>query len=353
MAGSQPLKHAALRLAALVVAVVLLHMAALEWMSRHLDAMDAALKPLPPPMFTRLLQPQAPPPVPVAQAETPPLPKPRRAVARTVPTPPERPASQPQVTAQPDPVTAEPAVPPVQEQVAQKPPEPAASAASAPAATTSASLDSWPSDTRLNYRLGGQFRSGELYGDARVQWQRDGERYQVRIDINVTLFATLVLTSQGEVTAQGLFPRDYEELRRSGPRRARLGDDSVTLADGRVLPRPRGAQDTASQFVELAHRFATGQEVLEVGRSVDVWLARPGGVDLWTYDIVEREMLQTQGLGVVEAFRLKPRPITKPRGPITAEMWFAPSLQYLPVRIRVSMGDGTFVDLMVEKIEQR
>jgi hypothetical protein len=34
-------------------------------------------------------------------------------------------------------------------------------------------------------------------------------------------------------------------------------------------------------------------------------------------------------------------------------MWFAPSLQYLPVRIRVSMGEATFVDLTVVKIEQR
>ena len=68
---------------------------------------------------------------------------------------------------------------------------------------------------------------------------------------------------------------------------------------------------------------------------------------------VEREMLQTRGLGAVEAFRLKPRPITKPRGPITAEMWFAPSLQYLPVRIRVMMGSEAWLDLLVDQIEQR
>jgi len=48
----------------------------------------------------------------------------------------------------------------------------------------------------------------------------------------------------------------------------------------------------------------------------------------------------------------KPRPLANPRGNITAEMWFAPSLQYLPVRIRVATGDA-HVDLFVEKIEQR
>jgi hypothetical protein len=133
----------------------------------------------------------------------------------------------------------------------------------------------------------------------------------------------------------------------------RLGTDSITLNDGRSVPRPPGVQDTASQFVELAHRFASGQDVLEVGRSVSFWMARPGAVDLWTYDIVGREILQTPELGAIEAFHLKPRPIANPRGNITAEMWFAPSLRYLPVRIRVNMGEATFVDLLVEKIEQR
>ena len=59
------------------------------------------------------------------------------------------------------------------------------------------------------------------------------------------------------------------------------------------VPRPPGVQDSASQFVELGHRFATGKDVLEVGRSVSYWMARPGGVDLWTYDIVGKEMLQS------------------------------------------------------------
>jgi len=119
------------------------------------------------------------------------------------------------------------------------------------------------------------------------------------------------------------------------------------------VPRPPGVQDTASQFVELTQRFATGREVLEVGRSVTLWLARPGGVDEWVYEIVGRESLVTPKFGTVEAFHLKPRPIAKPRGNINVEMWFAPSLQYLPARIRIAMGEEAYLDLMVDHIEQR
>ena len=69
-------------------------------------------------------------------------------------------------------------------------------------------------------------------------------------------------------------------------------------------------------------------------------------------DIVEKEVLQTPQLGAVEAFHLRPRPLTNPRGNITAEFWFAPTLQYLPVRILVNAGDAR-LDLLVDKIEQR
>ena len=36
-----------------------------------------------------------------------------------------------------------------------------------------------------------------------------------------------------------------------------------------------------------------------------------------------------------------------------AEIWFAPSMQYLPIRILLTSGPDTYVDLMVETIEQK
>jgi len=362
----------------LALGVLLAHGFALEWVADHLQPMSA-LRRMPDPMFTRLVTPQvvaAPPPA--MQAVAPARPRERRA---RLPAPPVAAASAaasaasaaaaPAVVAEAaanDAFVIGPDVPASAAPTA-RPAEPAAPAAAAPAAIAAASaaasapqpaasaggdaLASWPTDTRLSYRLGGQFRSGELYGDARVQWQRADGTYQVRVDIDITLWVSLVMTSQGDVTPAGLLPRAYEELRRGKRRAVQLGDTQVALDNGRTAPRPAGVQDTASQFVELSHRFATGQEKLEVGRTVSFWMARPGAVDYWTYDIVERELLQTPNLGVIEAWRLKPRPIANPRGNISAEMWFAPSLQYLPVRIRVSMGNEAHVDLLVERIEQR
>ena len=365
MAGGARLNRTRLRLLGLLALVLLVHALALHWLAGELEQ-PSILRPLAPPMFTRLLQPQAPTVAPLPQEPAPQARQRRPAITSVTRSPPAQVAAAPKVPA------SAPQVPPeVAPEEATVPPEtaPAASAAesitaapdstaAAPAAAAAAasapapaSLDSWPVDTRLNYRLSGNYR-GELTGSARVQWQRDGSLYQTRVDIEVGLLATLALTSQGDATPTGLMPRAYEETRRSGPRGVRLGAETITFNDGRKAPRPPGVQDTASQFVELSHRFATGREVAEVGRSVSLWMARPGAVDLWTYDIVGKDLLQSPEFGAFEAFHLKPRPIANPRGNITAEMWFAPTLQYLPARIRVNMGDA-YVDLMVVKIEQR
>lgn len=405
MAGGADLNPAGRRrLLALVAVVLAAHVLALHAFSLWLPGREL-LRPMAEPMYTRLLEPQQPPPPgPAAQvAVAPPAPPQRLRATPSVPRKATRttPAaeSKPEPRPEPPPQVAEPAPPepapewpeavaeaaPPPEPTAPsasplapagtEPPAPAASApvaaasgpasvASGPAATAAAPaqaasaaavpfLDGWPADTRLRYTLGGRFRSGDLYGEARVLWQREGARYQVRVEVDVTLFATVLMTSQGEVGPQTLHPRAYEEVRNRKSRGLlRMGEREVTLPNGKVLPRPPQVQDTASQFVDLSHRFASGLEPLEVGRAVSFWMARPGAVDLWTYDIVGKDRLAT-ALGDVEAFHLKPRPIANPRGNITVEMWFAPALQYLPVRVRVNMGEEAHVDLLVEGIDQK
>ncbi|HVZ45536.1 MAG TPA: DUF3108 domain-containing protein [Ramlibacter sp.] len=392
---------------ALVTACVLAaHLAIVDWAGRELTLSDSVLQAMAPPMFTRLLQQKEPP-----AAAPAPKPKPRpvrrpppsegsiaaslpassasmpRKATATVAQPESVAApeglAEPEAVAEPEAAAASEAVaaseadalagapasgstPDASTASARAAEAPlaaasqpqaeasaaAAAASAAPAPSQEAWLDTWPADTRLSYRLDGQFR-GPLYGNARVQWQRDGARYQVQLDIDIAPWVRMLVTSQGQVTDDGLVPRAYEEARVGKRRAAQFGEHTIALDGGRTSGKPQGVQDTASQFVDLAHRFATGRDALEVGKSVSFWLARPGSVDLWTYDIVGRETLQTGTLGAVEAYHLKPRPIANPKGNIVAEMWYAPSLQYLPVRIRVTQGSEIWIDLVVDKIEQR
>ena len=224
---------------------------------------------------------------------------------------------------------------------------------SAPAAPADPLQASWPQDVRIRYQLQGQFRGGPLFGSARVQWQRAGSQYQTLVELQLPLGNTLIYTSQGVVTAEGLVPQAYEEARGSRRRQTRMTDREVILQDGRTLPRPAGLQDLASQFIELGHRLRTGQFPAAVGSSVTLPLARPGGIDTWTYDLTAYDTVRAPRLGDLATLRLTPRPQAPARGPVTAEFWFAPGLQHLPVRIRMSLGEEASVDLVVETIEQR
>jgi len=366
--------------------VVLLHAVALLALRQWLQP-PSLLREMAPPFYTRSIVPEAPPapvvataPVqaqparparPTARIRQPRPPAARRAGRRSEPAPvdadvvvqdraeaasdpvaPELPASTPLAAAsEPEAVMAPPAPEPEPAQAAA-PPEPLVEPAPAATDAVPAFLASWPSDTRLNYQLGGYYR-GELHGDARVLWQREGTRYHTAVEMSAGLLASLSFSSQGEITATGLRPEVYEENVRGRRRGVRIGDVEVRLNNGTRVPRPASVQDTASQFVELGHRFSSGQVKLEPGVQVHFSMARPGGIDDWVYDVISEETLHLPRLGPVQALHLKPRPLARPRGPITAEIWYAPSLQYLPVRIRINQGPDTYIDLIVETVEQR
>ena len=286
-------------------------------------------------------------------------------------------ASSPEVVAGPSAAPAEPAgLPPMAERpgesasgsastapaalaaAAASTSDPAAAAASAPVADAMAF--EWPRSTRLSYRLSGHFR-GPVDGQASVEWLRDGSRYQVHVEVSVgPSFAPLLsrrMSSDGEIGADGLSPRRYEEETRAALRAPRrlvvlFGEGFVRLPGGAEHPRPAGVQDSASQFVQLTWLFTTQPHRLRSGESIPLMLALPRRIDTWVYDVLMQETLAT-GAGPVEAVHVRPRRPERPGSELTAEMWVAPSLQYLPVRIVIRQDAETFVDLLLERLPRQ
>lgn len=354
------------RLVLLLLLVLSGHWLGLVWLSRQLPDLQPLI-PLADPLLTRLIVPTRSPNVPRERVKPPPA-RARAVARRAAPAEPQaEPALQAAAQAAQDPQqTSDPVAAAVATDLAQttalaasaaqlaQAPELALPAADASAPVTADATpvpETWPPDTRVSYALTGNYR-GPLQGSARVQWQRESNRYQVRIDLRLALIFGVSMISQGEVSEAGLQPQVYEEQLLGSVRRLAVQDGWVKFNDASQKPAPAGVQDTASQLVELSQRFASGRAPLKVGTPVQVWLARPQGMALWTYDVVAEELLATPELGAVAALHLVPRPIANPTGVITAEIWFAPSLRYLPVRIRISLGAGNFIDLMVERVEQ-
>jgi hypothetical protein len=276
------------------------------------------------------------------------------------------------VAADPDPA-ADPAAAPAPAEAPTEAPKPQPLAlAELPelgAPPVAAPVFEWPPSTRLSYRLTGDVR-GPVEGLAQVEWLRSGTRYQVHLDVGVgpsfAPFMSRRASSEGEITADGLRPARFDEETRillRDPRRVqvRMDADSVTLAGGRVLARPEGLQDTASQFVQLTFLFTTDPSLLQPGQQLSLPLALPRRVLPWLYEVGEPEWLETPA-GSVWATPVRPRPDVAGEagrlGDLVPEAWFAPSLQYLPVRILIrlpagGMGGGGHVDLLLERLPQQ
>ncbi len=239
--------------------------------------------------------------------------------------------------------------------------KPSGTAASTPRnADPSAPTFVWPKATRVTYKLQGYFR-GPIYGQSSVEWLREDNRYQVFVEASVgPSFAPLGswrLSSEGEIRAEGLYPHRYENfnrlLTRSAPVQGlQFDDDTVTLAMGNKVPRTPDMQDPASQFVQLAYRFIQNPALLTPGNTVTMTMVLLKKVETLAYDVLNEEVLHTP-LGDLQTFHVRPRRAEGDNNNMSAEIWFAPELQYLPVRILMRADAKTFLDMQMDRAPQQ
>ena len=235
-----------------------------------------------------------------------------------------------------------------------------ASAASEASEMASAPVFEWPQATRVTFKAEGHWR-GPIYGSAMVEWIRQDERYQVHVNaIAGPSFAPIASqrwTSEGLITPKGLSPRRFESINKlviksSKPRQLRFEGDEVELADGKRETQLPHVQDPASHYIQMAYELMLAPGRLRVGGTIDMPLAWNKRQEVIVYDIEAQETLQTP-LGKVDTFRLKPRRPADQKEEILAEIWIAPSLQYLPIRMFLRKGEKDYMDMQMDKPPQQ
>ncbi len=241
-----------------------------------------------------------------------------------------------------------------------------ASANTASPAASQASADQdgevfqWPKATRVTYKVQG-FLRGEIHGSAQVAWIRQGHRYQVHIDAIVgPSFAPIGSqrwTSEGVITPDGLVPERFESINKlliktSPPKVVKFGRRNVTLPTGEELPKLPGVQDPASHYIQLAYGLILDNSALTPGNLVGIPMAWTKKQDMIVYDVVSEETLTTP-LGQVDTYKLVPRTLTEQKGDVLAEIWIAPALQYLPIRMLFRQGPDTYLELNMDKPPQQ
>ncbi len=266
--------------------------------------------------------------------------------AASAPSSPDEPASDNELVATPD-------APPNESATEPSGAAPSPGAASSVAAQTPRLDGVWPQSTRVHYTAVGYYR-GEVHGNASVEWIRLGDRYQMQMDVSLGLglFKRSAFSS-GRIGAEGVMPERYEESTKLPFRDVRtlsviFEEQTIDFSQGQRAPRVPGVQDTASQFVQLTYLFTSRPELANAGQRMEFPLAFPRGLRGYAYQVQGSELLQTP-IGPIETLHVIPRRLQPTSNDLVAQAWFAPAYRYFPIRIRLTLGEENYIDLMISK----
>jgi hypothetical protein len=290
----------------------------------------------------------APVPVPAAPAV-------RRAPAKTraqapsiqqnsapAPSPPAPTATELIASTTPDTAPATDAPPPT-------PPAPAAQP-QPPLAGASTAL-TIPGSVRLKYAMTGRSRNMDYSAFAELSWLQDGQSYDAKLVVSAFLVGSRSMSSSGHITADGLAPTRFLDKYRS-ERAAHFEADKGKIsfsANTPDAPWLRGAQDRLSVFLQLGSLLAGDPASYPVGSKVSLYTAGPRDADTWIFTVEAEETLSLPA-GEVPAIKLARKP--QRDYDQTVEIWFAPSMEYLPVRSRITQQNGDFIDQKLRTAEK-
>ena len=348
----------------LVLAVLLLHLA---WLRGNAPELDLRAPPATVRVMTRQLAPAAVAlPAPVtrvnrpAPAPSPVLPQaaqaqPNAAAGETPATTDAHPIQAPDPSSRPGQAKASaPALPtsaPASTSMASDPtPTPAETSNAVPGATERALQVAIAPSMKLRYQVAGESKRLPYSASGELLWQHDGTRYSASLEIGAFLIGSRRQTSQGQITSQGLQPDRFGDKSRS-EQAAHFERDkgkvvfSANTPDAPLLP---GAQDRLSLLLQLGAMLAGEPQRYPPGTTISVQTVGAREADLWQFTVEDPETLSLPG-GSMSAIKLARQP--RRLYDVKVELWLAPHLNHLPVRVKLTQANGDFVDQTLRSME--
>lgn len=204
-----------------------------------------------------------------------------------------------------------------------------------------------PPGAHLLYEVVGTAKGIRYQAGGELVWTTQNGRYDARMEVKMFLLGSRVQTSTGTLGPEGLRPERFADIRR-GERAAHFERDSGRIRFSSNAPEAElqpGAQDRLSLFLQLAALLQArpGKE----GEVLSFQVAGTGGAEVWRFEVGPEETLALPA-GEIVARRV----VRHPRDPhdTLVEMWFAPSLQHLPVRLRLTQANGDVADQLLRQL---
>jgi hypothetical protein len=230
-------------------------------------------------------------------------------------------------------------------------PEPSSASATSPQApATSASPPAAalvrfniPPSVRLQYELTGKSRQRLWQGRGELSWRHDGASYQARLELSSPSLPARIQNSMGSITTGGLAPLRFSDKARSEEATHFERDrGKVSFSSNRPdAPLLAGAQDRLSVLLQLGAMLAGEPARFTAGTTLAIQTAGTREAEPWLFTVEGDEALALPG-GSVLALKLSrdPQRDFEPK----LELWLAPAMDYVPVRLRLTLPNGDWTD---------
>ncbi len=204
----------------------------------------------------------------------------------------------------------------------------------------------WPAATELRYDVHATRKGLSLSADSVLRWQPSASAYQARLEVKALLFGQRSQTSVGTLDpAHGLQPTRYGDKNRSEQAthfdRTRTPPALRFSANTPDVPLQPHTQDRLSVLLQLAAMFAGEPGRFGPGDTVALHTAGPRDADVWRFQVGATAPLALP-VGTLDTVHL----VRAPQHPYDnrVELWLAPGLGYVPVRILWTQANGDVVD---------
>lgn len=210
-----------------------------------------------------------------------------------------------------------------------------------------------PPSATLNYTINANQHGLPLNGSAVVQWTSGNGRYAITTETRAMLLGKILeAKSEGAIDASGLAPLTSVEKRyRKDATTTTFNRDTNTItfsASSATHPIKGGEQDRNSVVWQLATIARSTPAKFKAGSTITIVVAGQKDADTWNFKVGKSEKIKSP-LGDLNAVKVSK--VVKDAGKEQKiDIWFAPSRNWYPVRIRFSEPEGDFIEQTITSI---
>lgn len=197
-----------------------------------------------------------------------------------------------------------------------------------------------PAAAILKFTVQGKVKKLPFKTTAQLDWRPQGGRYEAAQEVQIPIVGSRRQSSVGSISTQGLAPEIFIDRSRkeySTTFDAQAGNIRFSR-NNETIPLVPGTQDRLSAFFQVAGMIAAAPKLYPSGTQITVMAASSRRVSPWIFTVRGTENLKLPA-GSMAAIKLEHNSENNDAEGLQSALWLAPSLQYLPVRIRM-LEDG-------------